>query len=96
MTVLWTHTALADVQAIREHIAQDRPKAAERVFSRILRTANLLAEFPLIGRSGEQADTRDLVVSGSPYLLVYRVRAGVVEILRVIHGRQDWPPEEEA
>jgi toxin ParE1/3/4 len=36
---------------------------------------------------------RELVVGCAPYVLPYRVRGDVVEILRVLHGRQRWPGE---
>jgi hypothetical protein len=28
-----------------------------------------------------------------PYIIVYGVDEGVVHVLRLIHGSQDWPPE---
>jgi toxin ParE1/3/4 len=47
--------------------------------------------FPFRGRAGEEPDTRELVVPRTAYIVVYRVRESVVEILRVIHGAQQWP-----
>jgi toxin ParE1/3/4 len=44
-----------------------------------------------MGRPGRVISTRELVVSGTPYIVAYRVREGVVEILAVIHGAQQWP-----
>ena len=35
--------------------------------------------------------TRELVVSGLPYLVVYRVQSDAVEIIRVLHLSMDWP-----
>jgi toxin ParE1/3/4 len=35
--------------------------------------------------------TRELVVAGTPWVVVYRVK-NRVEILRVLHGAQSWPP----
>jgi toxin ParE1/3/4 len=32
-----------------------------------------------------------LVVSRTPYLLPDRVRGELIEVLRVLHGRQRWP-----
>jgi toxin ParE1/3/4 len=37
------------------------------------------------------AGRRELVLPPLPYIVVYRVTADVVEILRVFHGAQDWP-----
>jgi toxin ParE1/3/4 len=49
-----------------------------------------LAKFPESGRPGRRQDTRELSISGLPYLAVYRIREDVGEILRVFHGAQDW------
>jgi toxin ParE1/3/4 len=35
--------------------------------------------------------TRELVISGLPYLVVYRIRGDVIEITRILHGAQRWP-----
>jgi plasmid stabilization system protein ParE len=37
------------------------------------------------------AGTRELVLSPLPYLIPYRVVAGTVEVLRVLHVRRRWP-----
>ena len=52
----------------------------------------LLAQ-PLMGRVGKAAATREWVVTRSPYILIYRVMPEAVEVLRVMHGAQRWPPE---
>jgi toxin ParE1/3/4 len=45
-----------------------------------------------MGRTGRVPLTRELIVGGTPWIIVYRVRADVVEIIRV-HGAQSWPPQ---
>jgi toxin ParE1/3/4 len=44
-----------------------------------------------MGRVGRVAETREWVVSPTPYFLVYAVDAETVTILRVLHGKQHWP-----
>ena len=83
--------ALRDLASLRAYIAQDRAVAAERQVERILAAAVKLAQFPESGRPGRRAGTRELVVNQTPYLLPYRVRGDLVEVLRVLHGRQRWP-----
>ncbi len=39
-----------------------------------------------MGRIGRVPLTRELIVGGTPWIIVYRVRADVVEIIRVLHG----------
>ena len=44
----------------------------------------MLARFPEYGRTGRKPDTRELVFSGLPYLAVYRIHDGTVEIVRIL------------
>jgi toxin ParE1/3/4 len=71
-------------------MAQDDPAAAARVLARIHSAVERLAKHPGMGRAGRVPLTRELVISGTPFVAVYRVRADV-EIIRVLHGAQSWP-----
>jgi toxin ParE1/3/4 len=35
--------------------------------------------------------TRELVIAGLPWIVVYRVTGGTIEVVRVLHGAQQWP-----
>jgi toxin ParE1/3/4 len=89
--VRWLRTALANLDAEAEYIAEDNPAAAGRVVQRIFRAVNLLRENPAMGRAGRVAGTRELVVAETPYIIPYRVRGDAVEILRVFHAARKWP-----
>lgn len=91
MRLEWQFRALADLQALRAHIARDQPAAAMRVSGRILAAAELLLVFPELGRMGRVPGTRELAVAHTPYLLIYRHRGETVTIIRVLHAAQDWP-----
>jgi toxin ParE1/3/4 len=91
MRVVWTAPALRDLASIRTYIAQERPSAAERQIRRVVAAAAALAEFAESGRPGRRAGTRELVVSRTPYTLPYRLRGELIEVARVLHGRQRWP-----
>jgi toxin ParE1/3/4 len=58
---------------------------------RIATSVERLATHPALGRTGRVPGTRELVVSGTPHLVAYRVRGETVEILRVFHGARKWP-----
>ena len=66
--------------------------------ARIMAAVAVLGENPRVGRPGRWTGTRELVITGTPYIAPYRVRAGAIEILRVFHGAQEWPekPSEES
>jgi plasmid stabilization system protein ParE len=52
-----------------------------------------LAQFPVMRRSGRIEGTRELVISGTPYIATYGVDGETIRILRVLHGAQQWPEE---
>ncbi len=91
LEIRWLKRALANLAAEAAFIALDNPAAASRVVDTIARTVELLAQHPGLGRPGRVEDTRELVVANTPYLVPYRVRNYVVEILRVFHGARKWP-----
>ena len=91
MRLVWFRSAILDLEAARAHIATDDPDAARRVATRILDATGRLSEHPAIGRPGRVPGTRELVVPRTPYLIPYRVRDNVIEILRVFHARRRWP-----
>jgi toxin ParE1/3/4 len=70
--VVWRTQALADVARIARYIATDNPVAAASVARELLLGGDSLALFPLRGRQGRQAGTRELVAI-RPYIIVYRV-----------------------
>ena len=91
MPVVWTSTALADVEAIEDFIARASPSAAFRLGSNLIsRTNRLLADHPLSGRQGRVDGTRELVVTGTAYIVVYRLSHDA-EILAIVHGARRWP-----
>lgn len=90
MKVRWLKAAIAAVHAIHSRISIDNPQAAKRVVQEIESATARLKEFPLSGRQGEVNGTREVVVRNLPYVIVYRIRGDVVEILRVFHAATDW------
>ena len=54
---------------------------------------SLLARHPTAGREGRVAGTRELVVSGTPFLVAYRIEKNEVRILTVLHAAREWPEE---
>ena len=89
MRVIFARPAARDLDAIADYIAGDNPKAAESVYRSILAAVERLADFPDIGRPGRLPATRELSITGLPYIVAYRVAADHVTILAVLHGARD-------
>jgi toxin ParE1/3/4 len=82
---------MLDLASARAYIARDNPPAADKQIERALVAVTGLLQFPEIGRPGRRAGTRELIVNRTSYIVAYRLRRDVIEILRVMHGRQRWP-----
>lgn len=91
MRVKWTIKAIGNLEEVFEYLAVDNPQAASDVAQRIWDAAQLLSRQPGMGRPGKVAGTRELVISGLPYVLPYVETKGVVITLRVLHASMKWP-----
>jgi len=91
MEIIWRESALRDLEAIRAYIARDSTEAAKRVRGAIQTVVSRLEEHPESARPGRVEGTRELIVTGLPYVVAYRVADKQVRILAVIHTSRQWP-----
>lgn len=90
MMIRWLDDAINDLQSLRQYISQDNATAARKVVKKILHAIDILSEQPGMGRPGRVVNTRELIVSGAPYIVPYRVEHHAIEILRVFHCAMRW------
>jgi toxin ParE1/3/4 len=92
--LVWLPAARRTREALIEHIAKDSLTAAVDQLSEIQRQVRNLEDHPELGRTGRMRNTRELVIARTSFVAIYRVRRQrqEVEILRIIHGAQRWPP----
>ncbi|MGD0630675.1 MAG: type II toxin-antitoxin system RelE/ParE family toxin [Terracidiphilus sp.] len=83
--------AIRGLTSIWEHIAKDSPEAASRVVGTIVEAARRLEQFPMSGRVGRIEGTREQVVPGLPYIILYSVAEDAILISAVIHTSRKWP-----
>jgi toxin ParE1/3/4 len=91
VTILWLPAAAQALDREFDDLAARNPQAARSVLARIVAVTRRLADFPTSDRPGQSNGTRELVIPGLPYLVIYRRNADQVEILRVLHTARDWP-----
>ena len=91
MKVRWTRPARADLAHIQGYIAQDNPLVAYRLVQTIREQTEKLTEYPHSGRSGRVQGTRELIISGTPYLIAYRAQNEWIDVLAVLHSSRQWP-----
>ena len=93
MRVRWTTPAREQFVSAYEYIAEENRAAAVRSADQIWESTQLLARHPTAGREGRVAGTRELVISGTPFLVAYRIEKNEVRILAVLHTAREWPEE---
>ncbi len=93
LPVRWSDRARAEFYDAIAYIAASSPQAAERVQQRIEAAVARLTAQPSMGRPGRVNGTRELIVGGTDDIVPYRVRAGEIVLLALIHARRRWPDD---
>ena len=92
MKLVWSPQARHDLVDVYSCIFRDDPVAARAVIERIISLIEKLPDTPHLGRPGRVQGTRELVVSGTPFIVPYRGGARTLQIVRVYHAARRWPP----
>jgi addiction module RelE/StbE family toxin len=90
LNLVWRASALDDLEYIIGYIAERDRTAAERLLSAIEAAAVRLPEHPFMNRPGRVPGTREAVVHPN-YILIYHVTNAAVEIISLVHARQEYP-----
>lgn len=91
LEIVWSRLARRRLEEIHDHIAKDKPDAAQRFTTRLVATVEVLKDYPLLGRTGSEPGIRELVIGGTPYIVLYRTSAKRVVISTIWHGAQHKP-----
>ncbi len=89
--VIWSNPAKNDLKKIYDYIARDSKYYAVKVSQEFIEKSERLAEFPKAGRivpEIEYPNIRELIIYS--YRLIYEISPNRIEILAIIHGRQDF------
>ena len=87
MRLTWAPEARHQLADIWHYIALDNPTAAERMVTRLVTAVEKLNHFPHLGRPGREG-SRELPVSGTPFIVVYRLQGDQIRIVTILHGAQ--------
>ena len=93
MRVLWTASALAQLQAIHDYLAQTSPDYAVRIIDRLTMRSIQIAKFPNSGRMVPEYERKEIreVIEGR-YRIIYLLDVAQVQVLAVIHSARDLRP----
>ena len=96
MQLKWTDLANDDLDRVEAYIVRENSivVAIDVVLNIIDTTEMMLSNHPAAGRLGRVKSTRELVINGIPFIVIYREIKALqrIEILRVLHDAQQWPP----
>ncbi len=91
MILVWLPSANKTRDAQLDYIAKDSVLAAIDQDSEIERQVDMLLNHPNMGKPGRVKTSRELVISRTSFIVVYRIRGERIEVLRVLHGSQQSP-----
>ena len=87
-----SHKALNHLQSIWNFIANENPKAADRIVDELSAAFEYLAEWPGSGHARPDLTERELRFwPVRSYLVVYREKSVPLQIVTIFHGARDIP-----
>ena len=89
--IRFTRLANEDLREAYGYISQDDPGSARRIIARIEKAVETLCRHTSPGRPGRVEGTREFIVPGTPFILVYRYRKRTLQILTVLHTSKKYP-----
>lgn len=92
MKLRWTPRAIADLEEISDYLVAVRPESWDHLLVRVEHIADLLLNFPLMGKSGLVSGTREFALAGTPYILAFQLKGDAAVIVSVRDGRMRFPP----
>jgi toxin ParE1/3/4 len=90
LPIVWRAAAKEKLSLIIRFIAERNPDAAIRIKNLIEQSVLPAAEHPYLYRPGRISGTREIVAHPN-YVVVYRVMVDRIEVLTVLHARQQYP-----
>jgi addiction module RelE/StbE family toxin len=90
--IKWTAQATQQLDQAHDYITLSNNKeVAARITMQIVTGVQQLAAFPMSGKAGRVAGTRELVISNTPFVAAYVIDKADIVILAIYHGAQHWP-----
>ena len=82
MKIVWTELARQDLREIFIYIAEENPKAAKVLLSKIKHRVAVQENNPEMGRTGRVEGIGELVLSGMQYIFPYREKISKFKFCR--------------
>ena len=92
MNIRWQTQAHKDLQGVLHFHTNQRSTAGPKLVQNIIHFAiKQLQVAPQSGRQGRVEGTRELIVPGCLFVVVYRIKNNEIQILAIRHQARLWP-----
>lgn len=91
MRIVFLKSARLDVAWFREYYAVKFPAGQSNAVVHLQEAKVLLKTYPNIGHPSDTESLRELQVLKTPFMLVYRIRADEIQIVRLWDQRAERP-----
>lgn len=91
LPIVWSANAEDDIAEIILFVGERNPLAAEKLWNLLYDSVLPLSEHPYLYRKSERVPGTREVVAHPNYVVVYQVTANAIDVLRVLHSRQQYP-----
>jgi plasmid stabilization system protein ParE len=90
MRIIWTKSAVSNLEGIKEYIAQDSQYYAVEFIEKIIGAVEKLSAFPRLGREVPEIKKENIreIIYGN-YRILYRLNSEVLYIIAIIHTARD-------
>jgi len=82
----WSLDALGDLDQIQAYIEPESPSGAKRIWLRIVERVALQTHIPFAAPLHRSGPARRLIVTGTPYIVLYVVDGDVLRVEQVVHA----------
>lgn len=91
-TAKWLKKALTDLDSSLSYVAENQgEEAAKALAKKLFDAVDSIVQKPTSGRGGRFPGTRELSVSGTKYIIPFRVKGTDVQIMRIFHTSRKPP-----
>jgi len=91
LPIVWSSDAENDLAEIISFVGERNPLAAEKLWNMLHDSVLPLSDHPYLYRKSEHVPGTREIVAHPNYVVVYQVKADVIDVLRVLHSRQKYP-----
>ncbi|MFL1780489.1 Type II toxin-antitoxin system RelE/ParE family toxin [Candidatus Hepatincolaceae symbiont of Richtersius coronifer] len=85
--IILAQSAIEDLKNIEIHLPEPSLK---KIMDKIFSSMEAIEIHPLLGKKGRVGNTRELYISSTNYILIYKIEDTNIEILNILHTSRNY------